>query len=103
MAYAEVQLTVESLAHLQRIIEKAIDTSQSDLLTPRFRPVVEIIHYVVAGVEAEWDDKERVFRLATPTEAQEAIKKQLDEMVVHCAKSIQQTSSDGPPYPVLTV
>jgi hypothetical protein len=99
MAVVSVNLTSESLAHLMHILDEVIDDRQPDFIangTPRpdgtptrdFRPLVEILHYMVAGTNAVWNPVMRTLTLNAPTLAEQTAKVQLDQMLTACAGSI---------------
>ena len=96
MAIASVDFTVESLAHMQRLLDAAIDDNEGDLIAARFKPIKDIIHYMVAGVDATWDAKTLTLALATPDAVQEAMKAQLDAMEQSAANSIKSTNTTYP-------
>lgn len=91
MAIVQVPMTSESLAYLQRIVDSVVDTSEPDYVQRNFKQLVSCLHYQCAGVGSTWDPATRTLTLDKPTEAQEAVKVALDDLMNQSAKS--QTSS----------
>jgi len=101
MAIITVQLTSESFHHLTRILDAVIDDTQPNYINPRFQPLVDVLHYMVAGVNTDPTLTDRTggtlgtprVGLMRPTVDQEALKGQLDMMQDDCVTSIRDTNN----------
>src|SRR5262245_23599980 len=100
MAVVTVSLTSESLHHLMRILDEAIDPAARDLLQPAFRQLTTILHHMVAGCTVAGFNAPPYspanppsITLTAPTPAQTAIVNELDTMLQECATAITNTNN----------